>query len=486
MKELLSSNTLKGRFAKGGVVLTSASFVENGIRLLRNVILARLLAPDSFGLMATIVAIISLLTAITEIGIRQSVIQNKNSDSYNFLNIAWWLSVIRGGVLCFIAILISPLIIKFYDKPEMLLPLQAACFILLFNGLISPKVHILEKRMDYLRWIVIKITSTFLGVICAIIISLSQPSIWALVLGFIIEYSTACVFSFIIVPFTPKFYFDKINFKEIISYSRKVLGLPILTSIFQRIDVFTIGKVLTMSDLGFYSIAQNLAFSLNMAFTKIVRPLLLPVFSELQDNPLALKNSLIKIFKLISIITMPVIAFTIIFAKPILSILYGDKYAIVSIPFSILMIYVIIRFYTTIIMQLYFAIGRPDIQRTFAIIRVILGISFIYPAVRFGGLPGAALTILGSMAITLILQIMSIHKLVQIGLSVILKSLLAGVLISFFVLIPGLFFKSFVQTNNLLSMVICFIFCVFAWIYSLKTYLPDHLKLNFIFANKTE
>ena len=107
MKNLFASNTLKGKFAKGGLVLTGSSFIENSIRLLRNVILTRLLAPESFGLMATIIALVNLFTAITEVGIRQAVIQNREGESNNFLNIAWWLSVLRGGLLFLFAILIS-------------------------------------------------------------------------------------------------------------------------------------------------------------------------------------------------------------------------------------------------------------------------------------------------------------------------------------------------------------------------------------------
>ena len=87
----LHGNSLKARSARGAVVLGSGSVAERGLRFVRNMILARLLAPEELGLMALIIAATVILDAFTEVGIKQSVIQNKNGAKREYLNVAWWI-----------------------------------------------------------------------------------------------------------------------------------------------------------------------------------------------------------------------------------------------------------------------------------------------------------------------------------------------------------------------------------------------------------
>lgn len=77
--------------------MAAGTLVERLVRLGRNMILARLIAPDQFGLMAIVLAVIGLFEALTEVGVAQAVIQNKKGDTPEFLNLAWWFGVARGS-----------------------------------------------------------------------------------------------------------------------------------------------------------------------------------------------------------------------------------------------------------------------------------------------------------------------------------------------------------------------------------------------------
>ena len=134
-----------------------------------------------------------------------------------------------------------------------------------------------------------------------------------------------------------------------------ILLSEMATSIFLEIDILAIGKLLSMEALGLYSLARSLSSLSILLATKTVRPLVLPTFSYIQDNKESLQKSIIKITKLLCMLGMPFFAFLIIFAKPILSIVYGPIYAAVAIPFSILVIFSMVRILSLIFMQLFFS-----------------------------------------------------------------------------------------------------------------------------------
>jgi O-antigen/teichoic acid export membrane protein len=448
IKNLLYSSDLKSKVAQGSIFLSGGVFIENGARFIRNIILTRILLPEYFGLMATITAVVFTLEAFSEVGVRQSVIHNKKGGTPEFLNVAWWFSSLRGTILYAIAFLCTPFIADFYNSPELLIPLRITCIVLLFNGMLSPRMHVLEKEMRFSLWVIVKQGSALVGVTSAIILSIYYRNIWPLVLGFIVEYALIFILSYVFVPFRPRFSIDKYCRQELTKYARGMVGLPIFTAIFQRIDVFAIGKLLTMAELGLYSIAQGLAFLPIMAFSKIVRPIVLPFFSKIQNDTMALQKAFVLIIKIIALIIIPVIAFCIIFSEQILSLFYGARYGAVAIPFSILMLYVIIRIFSTVIMQLLFALGRPDLQRNFAFIRVLLGVSLIYPAIKIFGLSGAAMTVFLSMLVLFILQIIWTVKLINIKPMILIRNLVETIWFSAIMIVPCIFYRIILYKND--------------------------------------
>jgi PST family polysaccharide transporter len=475
---------LKAKFTKGGFILSGGVFLENILRFIRNIILTRILAPEYFGLMATIMAIIAAFQAFTEVGVRQAVIQNQKGSTPEFLNVAWWFSSIRGLLLFILAFFTAPLVCNFYNAPELLIPLRVTYLIIIFHGIESPRIHSLEKELSYTRWVMIKQTAAFFGVSAAIIFAFIFQNIWPLVIGFTIEFFLSATLSFIIVPFKPSLKFEKESLRSLITYAKGMLGLPIFTAIFQRIDIFAIGKLLTMAELGLYSIAQALAYAPNMIFAKIVRPLILPVFSKLQNDNQALNDTIIKFSRIIAKVTMPLVAYLIIFSKQILTLLYGAKYGEVWLPFSILMFYVETMFYSVIFMQLYFALGRPGLQRTFAIIRLIIGVLIIYPAIIWFGLSGAAFTIFFSMFVLTIFQIAWTKKLINLNILDFTRSLIPGIYLSLIVIIPSIGIKIFFKGSDMIELIIGLLLCLIAWIIAFNEIISEMFDINFLAVTK--
>ncbi|MFA5240239.1 MAG: oligosaccharide flippase family protein, partial [Phycisphaerae bacterium] len=150
---VVRGNNLKARSARGAISLGIGSILERGLRLVRNMILARLLVPDEFGLMAIVLAAATTFEAFTEVGVKQSVIHNKKGDETEYLNVAWWFQAVRGLALFVVGFIIAPWIGAFYNNPGLLPLLRVSFIAILFNGFMSPRVYVLEKKIQFGKYV---------------------------------------------------------------------------------------------------------------------------------------------------------------------------------------------------------------------------------------------------------------------------------------------------------------------------------------------
>jgi O-antigen/teichoic acid export membrane protein len=475
INKLFRSNNLLSQSIRGGSVLAVGSAIENLLRLIRNIILVRLLAPDTFGLMATVIASVSVIDALTQVGLRQSTIQNKSGRDYGFLNSVWWISSVRGLLLYILAFFASHYISAYFGKPNLDYILRVGFLVILLNGLISPRVHILEKELRFKQWVIVMQGAGVAGVTVAIISAFFLRNVWALLLGYIAEALLRVIMSFVLCPFKPNIRFDKKYSIEIMKFSQKLFGLPILMMLYAQTDIFVIGKVLSIQTLGFYVLVRSLTEMPNDFFSKIVLPIILPVFSSIQDDRDKLRNSFFSATQIIGILIIPFMAFTVLFSESILKIVYGEEYSRLAVPFCILIVTTIILMFSSIFVSMYFSIGLPNIHRTASIIRTIVFLILIYPATKIFGLNGAAFTALISILFLIFIQIICAHRVINFSIYDYLNNYIRGIKVSLFIIFPGIFLNIFVQYRGFGFMLIGIILCLIAWGYGiLKMFLFDH------------
>src|SRR5262245_48958966 len=126
--------SLEIKAARGSMWLAAGGAVEQGLRFLRNILLARMLAPEACGVMAIILAANHAFETITEIGIQTAIIQNPRGQERTYLNGAWWLSMSRAVGLYALACLGAPWLAEFYQNPALLPLLRVAFLSILFKG----------------------------------------------------------------------------------------------------------------------------------------------------------------------------------------------------------------------------------------------------------------------------------------------------------------------------------------------------------------
>ena len=412
IKAKVRGTSLKARCTRSTMILGAASFGERALRLVRNMILARLLAPKDFGLMAIVLTASVLLQTLSDVGVRQSIIHNKRGLEEEYLNMAWWFQTVRGLGIYAIAFLTAPLISLFYGKPELTLLLRIACVAVIFNSLISPRTHTMEKELQFGKWVFINYGAGVLGTVFVVALAFWLRNIWALVIGFSAEAISYCLLSFIFCPFWPRLKIDRSSLGELLKYARGMFGLTFLVVVSLNTDVAVLGKVASTEQLGMYALAYALAYQPTALFGLTIDRILLPAFAEIQDDKQILCRYMLKVIRYTFILGIPLIAVAAIFARPILSLVYGSAYAAVRTPFAILCANTLFLIQGLVLSKIYLAIGKPYLNRRFALILTVLIFVLIYPGIVLFGLSGAAGSLLLANAISVCIQVIWMRNII--------------------------------------------------------------------------
>ncbi len=427
-EKYLSGTSLKARFIRSSAWLAIGNIAEKIIAFISKVMLARLLMPEELGLIVLILSINGLFECLSEIGIKQCVIQNKMGENEDFLNMAWWIQVIRGIVIFSTAWVLTPLVCKYYFHNrdnilsiyhwnELYLMVRITFISVILKSLTSPKAYILEKNFNFKIVVAYMQSSALIGALVTIVLTLLLRNTWALVIGFICKLFLQMTLSYAFCPFLPRFTYNHICFTTIFNFAKRLLGAPIFSYIAYTSDILIGGKIVGPEQIGLYGFAISLAYLPRELFSQIISPVLMPAFSEHQNNPHKIKVIITKFTSNSLTFASLSIPCLFIFHKYILTTVYGKNFENTSIILPIGNITVLFIIINIILGNLFTAFGKPEIFRNSTFARTFVLLIIIIPASKEFGIIGIALSQSIANAIMCSMFFIYAHKLIQIKLS---------------------------------------------------------------------
>lgn len=452
------------RALRGGSVLAAGTLVERLARLGRNMILARLIAPEHFGLMAIVLAVIALFEALTEVGVAQAVIQNKKGDTPEFLNLAWWFGVARGAIVAAIAIPLAPVIAGFYNLPELTPLLMVAPLSVLFTGLTSPRIYALQRQFRFGATLWTVQGAGLIGTGFTLILGFALHNVWALIWGAVFEAFVRFVLSFILCPIRPNLRFDPEARKDLFRFTRGMAGLSVLTMVIMQSDTFVLGAVVTPAELGLYTMAIALATFPLSIFSKVVQPLVVPILARYQDDMAGMRANVQQLSRLVWLFGLPMAAIMAIVSEPLLVMVYGrPEFATAAPAFSIYTSFAVIYMASMVTFSVYLAIARPELQRRFTLVRAGLVVLTLYPLAVWLGGTGAALALLVAMVGAMVVQLFNLRRVTGLSIFAYLSTLRAGLVVAMIFGLPLLALVTLVELPGWAEVLIGGGFGVLAW-----------------------
>ena len=308
---------------KSSSLLLLIKLIQRGMGVISTILLARLLVPADFGIVAISVTLIYFIEAISSLGSEQYIIQKSDVDD-TVLNTAWTVDIIFKSIFLIGFLLLIPYIAIFYENPRLELVLYVSSTIILINALKNPGLFLLKRNFQYKRIFWLSIIQKFISFLVVIAIAIIDPSYWAMVVGDIVSALILSFGSYKIHAFRPKISLD--GFLEQWLFSKWIILRGIVGYSRSQFDTFIVSMIYSPAKLGGYHLVRQLSI---MPSTEIIAPAvepLLAAFSRSKSDKLKLAYQFRLSFLIVTIIAMPIAGYLWIFPEPIIDTLLGEKW----------------------------------------------------------------------------------------------------------------------------------------------------------------
>jgi len=281
-KQAFSGEGLLARALRSSA-LTVAGFGGSQIlRLASNLILARLLFPEAFGVMAIVNVVIQGLMQFSDVGVSPAIMQSKRGDDQVFLNTAWTIQVLRGVALFLTACALAWPLAWFYEEPQLLHLLPVAGVALLIAGLNPTALDTAKRHLRWGRLTSIEFGVQITGIVAGIALAWWLQSVWALVLANVISTSVALALHWLTLPGAHnRFGWDRPALRELVNFGQWIFLSTICGFLFNQADKLILGKYLSFDVFGVYNIGFFLASFPMLLGNMFTWRMLIPIYREL-------------------------------------------------------------------------------------------------------------------------------------------------------------------------------------------------------------
>ena len=375
-----------------GMLWTAAGMAGgHGLRLASSLILTRLLFPEVFGIMALLMVFVQALQMFSDIGIGPNIIQNERGDESRFLNTAWTVQIVRGGVIWVACALIAAPIAWLYEEPQLRLLLPILGFQALLSGFNSTAVFSANRHLQLGRLTVLDLSVQAFTFLATVLWALLHPEVSALVAGAIFGSAVRMALTHRLIPgYRNRLAWDGSATREIVRFGSWIFMSTALGFLGSQVDRLILPRLLSWEMLGIYTIALMLTNIPDGVATAISGRVIFPAVSQRSDLPRGELRALIARYRWrVLLVVGPGLALLTHVAEPLVYFLYDDRYHEAGWIFSILSLGLWFRILSATISPALLAIGQPRYFAFSAVTRLLLVSGGLPLAYASFGLMGA-------------------------------------------------------------------------------------------------
>jgi O-antigen/teichoic acid export membrane protein len=333
------------------------------LQFVQMAVLARLLAPADFGLMAIVLSVTAFMQVFADMGVSNAIIHYR-SVSHRQLSSLYWLNVAVGFCLMLLVMASSPLISRIFSQPSLQPILMLISINLLFVA-VGQQIRVMaEKELRFSILAKIELTAALTGFVAALSFAWVAPSVYALVAGVLVTgvIQSALLWRFAARGWFPEFRLRLGEIRLFLKYGGFVVGNDLVNSINQQIDVLIGGRLFSAATLGFYSMPRNLSLRFAGIINPIVTRVGLPVMAAAQTDRLLIKQIYLKTMRMTASINFPVYLGLAVFHRDVVILLFGQKWLESAPLLGYLALWGMFRSCGNPAGSLLLAVGRPDLS----------------------------------------------------------------------------------------------------------------------------
>ncbi|WFU18785.1 oligosaccharide flippase family protein [Bradyrhizobium sp. CB3481] len=380
---VINRTALRQRVLAAGLWSLAGYAFSMIIRFGSNLLMTRLLMPETFGIMAIASTVMIGLAMFSDLGLKQFVVQSARGSEQSYLNTAWVIQILRGVVLWGASIVLSGLLAGFgyadlipaasaYASPVLPWIVVALCFSTVISGFSSTKMLEASRGLSLGFLTRLEIAAQLVGLVCMIVWALVDRSIWSLVAGSLAATAARTWLSHVWLPgVRNRWEWDKAAASEILHFGKWIFLASILGFLASSGDQLILGGLVNSTILGLYVVANLYVSTADGVLTRIMGDVSFPAFSEVvRERRTDLKQTYYKFHNPIAAVAYVSGGVLCTFGQALVSLLYDSRYeysgSILGI-LSLILFTVPFRLST----QSFLALGVPKLQSNIVLLRLV-------------------------------------------------------------------------------------------------------------------
>ncbi len=399
-----------------------------GVAFVVQIVLARLLAPEVYGVIALVTVFTTILNVFVDSGFGNALIQKKNADDLDFSTVFYF--NIAVCVLLYVMMFIAaPWIAGFYQDLSLTPVIRVLSLTLVISGVKNVQQAYVSRTMQFKRFFFATIGGTVGAAVVGVTMACRGFGVWALVAQQLFNAAMDTVILWLTVKWRPKRLFSFARLKGLFSYGWKLLASSLVYTVYLDLEQLIIGKLYTTTDLAQYNRGKQFPSFIVSNINSSIDSVLLPVMSKIQDRAGEVKAMTRRAMKISTYVMAPLMMGLAFIGEPVVRLILTEKW-LPCVPF-LRVFCVTYMFYPvhTANLNALKAMGRSDLFLKLEVIKDVSGLVVILVAMRFGVMTMAYSMILISV-LSQVVNSWPNKKLLNYSYLEQLKDILPGVLLA--------------------------------------------------------
>lgn len=377
------SDSIKHQAVKGVMWSAVERFSVQGIQFILTIVIARLVLPSDYGLIAMLSIFLSIAQVFVDSGFSNALIQKKDRTETDFSTV-FYFNILISIIIYILLYISAPYIATFYKEPELSSVTRWIGLNIIISGFSIVQRAKLTINVDFKRQAKASLTAVLVSGIIGIILAYKGWGVWALVIQTLSNSLLNTVLLWIFTKWVPKWIFSRKSFNTLFSFGSKLLLSGLLHTIYINLYSLVIGRRYTSMDVGFYNRAYQFANFPSINIVGIINRVIYPIQCEMQDDNERLKTSFIKYLRMSCFIIFPLMMILAVLSKPFILLLLTDKWLPAAELLSILCFAYMWYPVMVINNQILNVKGRSDYFLYAEILKKVIAIAILLITLPFG------------------------------------------------------------------------------------------------------
>jgi len=401
-----------GEKALGGFFWTLTSNIGlKSVTLIVNIVLARLLVPEDFGLVAMLMIFFAVSQSFVESGFSQALIREKELTEKDKAT-TFYLNVIIA-VVCYLLLWIAaPKIASFYNNEKLIALTRFMGLSIVFQSFYIVQQATLTHALNFKKITIVSLTASVLSSVIAVVMAYQNLGVWALAVKYVSFSLIAAILFYVVNPWYPRASFSRQSYHRLFGFGSKLLLSGLLDTFYQNIYNLIIGKYYSAATLGYYAQAKMYVDQATQTSTSTLQTVTYPILSQTKDDLERLRSSHKRIIMASSYIIFPLTIGLAVLAEPLIMTFVGEKWKGAIPLVQILCVSEILYHLHAINLNLLKVMGRSDLFLKLEVIKKINTTIAILIGIKFG-LWGLLIGSVVNSYVALFINMYYTHRLVQ-------------------------------------------------------------------------